>query len=168
MRRSAPAVAMLTLLALAACHQRAASDAPAKVSVTAKVDSGDSGPATAAAATGKVAITAPGFDLKVDVPSLALGGDDFELDGVKLYPGSKVTGVAVAAERGEGDKHAKIDVGFTSPADAATVRAWFIDKLGDRLDDTAAMTGETRDGNDFRIELTPAARGSTGTIHIDG
>src|SRR3546814_10409966 len=49
-------------------------------------------------------------DLDLDVAS------DFDIDGVKLYPGSQVTKVDVDADDKNGADKATVKLGFTSPA----------------------------------------------------
>lgn len=125
--------------------------------------------------TGEVAINAPGFSGKLTLPKLQLGSDDFELNGVHLYPGSKITGMNILAredKKGEADK-SSLRVTFDSPASPETVRDWFADKLA-KADFAIARDGMGLNGTDneqkpFRLDLKPAANGhSTGTITAGG
>src|SRR3546814_7619615 len=57
-------------------------------------------------------------DLDLDVAS------DFDIDGVKLYPGSQVTKVDVDADDKNGADKATVKLGFTSPAAPTKAADW--------------------------------------------
>jgi hypothetical protein len=163
------ALVTLAALALAGCGEREK-----------KADSGtgvavwdDGKPAEAAAGSGekgKFAMSLPGFDLKMDLPKAMFDKSDFEIDGVKLYPGSRITAMAIAkAKDAKDDADTNVDIAFTAPADPETVRAYFVEKLGDKLSTTAAgapLAGTTDDGDAFTIELAPGPGGSTGKVRL--
>lgn len=123
--------------------------------------------------TGQVAINAPGFSGKFTLPKIALDAKDFDLNGVHLYPGSKVKAMNIfaddSAKSGNGDGSGRVRVTFDSPADAATVRDWFADKLT-KADFTLTksangLTGKDEKGDPFSITLTPGTNGhATGEI----
>lgn len=124
--------------------------------------------------SGKVSIDTPMFKGKLTLPKLDLGSDNVELNGVHLYPGSKVTTMNIAAVGSDKDENGKDDdstvkIVFDSPADPATVRDWFAEKLG-KADFTLAKEGMSLVGTDddkkpFRLDLVAAANGhATGTI----
>ena len=61
-------------------------------------------------------IDTDGFKASVEIPGMEMGGKDFDLDDMTLYPGSKVTGMAITARDKDGDKSGVVKVTFFSPA----------------------------------------------------
>ncbi len=127
--------------------------------------------------TGEVSINAPGFKGKVSLPKLSLGGADFSLNGVELYPGSTIKTMNISANKGDsetgsGDKDS-VRVVFDSPATPDKVIDYFADKLG-KADFKLTRKGKGLTGTDdeqkpFSLEVTPAAVGhSTGVITVGG
>jgi hypothetical protein len=115
--------------------------------------------------TGEMKIDVPGFRGAVTLPKIRLDSGDFDLNGVKLYPGSSIGGVDVT------DKGLRVR--FASPAGPDIVRGWFLDRLGKvgyRVTrEGANLVGTTDEGKAFRMELAPAGAGkATGTILIGG
>ncbi|WP_219892331.1 hypothetical protein [Aquisediminimonas profunda] len=149
----------LAVLALSACGSR--DDGKDKDGVVA---------INADSKTGKVDVKLPGFSANLNLPKIMLDHSNFDLDGVKLYPGSKVRGVVVNA--GEGDK-AKVRVSFESPADQGKVKDWFKSAFGEHevafSETQTGFSGKTNDGDAFVLTLTPKGEAATsGTIDIDG
>jgi hypothetical protein len=109
--------------------------------------------------TGQVAVNLPGFSGKLKLPKLHLDGNDIELNGVHLYPGSKVTGMNIDADHDDGVVH----IAFDSPADPATVRNWFQNKLtgvGFTLHaEGNGLAGTTDDKKPFKLDLQPDGAG---------
>jgi hypothetical protein len=109
--------------------------------------------------TGQVAVNLPGFSGKLKLPKLHLDGNDIELNGVHLYPGSKVTGMNIDAGHDDGVVH----IAFDSPADPATVRNWFQGKLtgvGFTLHaEGNGLAGTTDDKKPFKLDLQPDGAG---------
>lgn len=130
---------------------------------TARATTAD-GTATAQASTGagRFKIDARGFKLDVNVPHSLIGAGDFEMDGAKLYPGSKVHTMEVKADNHE---NARVHIGFSSPADPATVRGWMVKHFADKghplSGDGMAMRGTTEEGKPFTLTLAPGAAGQT-------
>lgn len=92
--------------------------------------------------SGEVKLALPGFSGAFKLPKMSLEADNFELNGVHLYPGSKIRNVDVGNGR---DK--AFTMTFDSPADPATVRGWFREKMGDAdftLTDGAARSSARR------------------------
>ena len=125
-------------------------------------------------AGGRVKIDTPVFRGDFTLPKINLTADNFDIDGVHLYPGSRIQGVDVRAGEGKGDGKGgdddRVTVRFESPADVATVRGWFADawrKAGkDVAVDGNALRGTT-DDKPFAVELTPAGDGRTaGVVRI--
>lgn len=123
------------------------------------------------AGAGAVEVRLPGFEMKTDRLGGLLAESDFELDGVRLYPGSRTTGIKVDAVDGR-DKKATVRIDFSAPAAPATVRNWFVAEFAKAKRPVTArgdiVSGATEDGDPFRIELTATGTGSRGTVIIDG
>ena len=115
-------------------------------------------------------IETDGFKAALEIPGMEMGGKDFDIDGMKLYPGSVVKGMKINAT-GKGDtKRGTVKVTFTSPAAPDAVLA-HAETEAKREGFTAAraglaMTGS--DGKDKALEVRVAAAdgGSTGTLTL--
>lgn len=159
-----PSLILLSALALplAGCNDKPGA------SITLNASDDDGGVRMASnGQTGEVAVNLPGFSGKLKMPKLHLDGDDVELNGVHLYPGSKVTAMNVDAARDEGVVH----IAFDSPAAPAAVRTWFQGKLtgaGFTLHTEGnGLAGRTDEGKPFRLELQPDGDGhAKGTITV--
>ncbi len=169
-------VLMCVMLGLAACDEPAKEpEKGADVAIVATNDAGKRAfEARADGKTGAVTVSTPGFDLNLKLPKMALGAEDFDIDGVKLYPGSTISEIRVDAgdKRKEGDS--AVDVGFTAPADAKTVAGWFARHFSEKgiafEREGETLTGKTAGGDAFVIELgdetVDGAAGAKGSIHI--
>lgn len=111
--------------------------------------------------TGAVAINVPGFSGKLNLPKIHLDADDFEMNGVHLYPGSTISGMNVEAHDGgksREDDNGRVRVSFQSPAAPATVRDWFQQKLNGAgftvVPDGNGLTGTTDEKKPFKLDLT--------------
>ena len=111
-----------------------------------------------------------GIDMKIpDFVDLDVEGD-FDIDGVKLYPGSKVTTVNVDAIDTDGSGKAKVELGFTSPAAPAKAADWMAGEFTKkgvtvaRTGDTLA--GKTKDGENFTIGFAPDGANAKGKVLI--
>lgn len=170
-----PIAAILPILALAglsACEANDDGKEGATVSINAKNDGGDVA-INADGQTGKVSVKIPGFDANVNLPKMMLDNSNFDLDGVKLYPGSTVKTVNVNADDRDGADKTNVHIGFDAPADAAKVKEWFksgFQKEGMAVTETATgFSGKTDDGDAFTLTLTPKGAAMTGgTIAIIG
>ncbi|WP_404368344.1 hypothetical protein AB5I39_14575 [Sphingomonas sp. MMS24-J45] len=163
------ALCALALISLAACDD-------GKEGSSFTLNSTDStGNAAGASIDGKgeATIDTPFFKGKVTLPKLKLDADNFDMNGVHLYPGSKISGMNVDVQNKDGDKDdGRVRIAFTSPAAPATVRAWFKDKLtaaGFTLSDKGnGLTGTTDEDKPFTLELTPdGADKSSGVITVE-
>jgi hypothetical protein len=115
---------------------------------------------------GNVAFNLPFVKGQVQVPSGFMHNGDFDIDGVKLMPGSQVTGFSVFAA----DKGADVNMAFTVPAAPDAVRAYFVDQFKQKGVDAAlagdTVAGKTKDGSPFTIQVASVESGSKGTIVI--
>ncbi|WP_029937149.1 hypothetical protein [Sphingomonas sp. UNC305MFCol5.2] len=149
------ALLLLTLLPLAACGGPGAG-----TSFSINATSDEDGNATIATdSNGQMAIKAPGFEGAIKLPKFRVNAENFDFNGVKLYPDSQVSALNVDAEDGKagGDK-GKVRVAFESPAALAKVQGWFRDKMaarGFKIEaDGDGLKGTTDDGDPFRLVLS--------------
>ena len=151
MTRFAPAL-IVPLMCLAACN-------------VAKGDGGDN-VSIRTDDNGQVSMNLPFAKADVKLPPSALQKGNFDIDGVKMMPGATLHGFNMDA----GEKGATINVAFDAPKSADEVRAYFLDQFKQKGDEASqsgkAVSGRTRDGDTFVINVEPAAQGSTGTIAI--
>ena len=103
---------------------------------------------------------------QVKLPQSMMRNGDFDLDGVKLMPGSRLTGFSVFA----GDKANNVTMTFNAPASPDQVRSYFVEEFKQQgVEATRAgdsVTGTSKDGTPFTIQVAPAANGSQGKIMI--
>ena len=149
---------LLPVLFLAACG---AGDGNG---TTISINANDSDGAFAATADkdGRIAIDAPGFKGAFKLPSIKLDAGNFDLDGVKLPPGSVIS--AMNIQGGDGNKGG-LNVRFKSPLEAKAVQDWFAPKLakvGYALTSAGnVLSGKTDEGKPFSLTVTPATPGTS-------
>lgn len=119
---------------------------------------------------GRVAIKAPGFEGTVKLPKFEFGADDFEVDGLKLYPGSTIANLNVDSS---GGNEGSVKVDFDAPAAATQVESWFREQMqsaGFTLDaKDGALSGKTSDGSPFTLKIAPHGDGKArGTLSVTG
>jgi len=164
--------AALLALPLAACDD-------GKPGTSISINAGDDDGNTTAhvdGATGTASLKTPVFSGSLKLPRMHLTADNFDMNGVHLYPGSTISGLNVEArdnkdtdDRDSGIVHVR----FESPADPATVRDWFADKLNHAgysvTPSGNGLTGTTDEKKPFRLDLKPADNGhAAGEITING
>ena len=170
-----PYIAILPLLALvvlSACGSPDETKDGTNISINAKDEDGVVA-INADGKTGKVSVNLPGFNANLKLPKMMLDHSNFDLDGVKLYPESKVRSVNVDADDKGGKDKANVRIAFESPADVAKVKAWFKAGFAEqeiKVSETpTGFTGATDDGDAFVLALAPNGRAMTsGTIEITG
>jgi len=116
--------------------------------------------------SGNIAFNLPIAEGKLKVPTNFMHEGDVDIDGVKLMPGSSLTGFNL-------DSHndvSNVDMSFTSTASPDEVRAYYVDQFKKQGVEAGiagdAVTGKSKDGSPFTIQVSPAANGSTGKIVI--
>lgn len=119
--------------------------------------------------TGEVQVNLPGFQGKMNLPTIQLGAEQFDMNGVHLYPDSTIQSLNVARS----GKKADVRIAFTSPASPQTVRDWLGQRLGKAGFALSAsgdgLVGTTDEGKPFRLDLRPAGTGrASGLITITG
>jgi hypothetical protein len=112
------------------------------------------------------------------MPKVNLDADNFEMNGAKLYPGSKILSMKVdnvmRAAGTKGDGGATVRISFDSPATPDVVKAWFLEKLVNtaKYSLTATpegMTGTNEDGDPFTLNLRAGETGhSIGMMIVSG
>jgi hypothetical protein len=150
-------------------------DEPAKgtdVNIDATSKDGTNISITADGESGNVGVNIPGLDAKVRLPKTLLNSADFDIDGVKIYPGSTIQSMNVSAQEKTGEKGStEVRVTFDAPADKAKVGKWFRDEFAKNnvqvAGDDATLSGKSKDGSPFTITLSePVAGKTTGAISL--
>lgn len=117
-------------------------------------------------ANGVVAFDLPFVKGQVNVPASMMHNGSFDIDGVKLMPGSSVTGFSVFAA----DKGSTVNMAFTAPVSPDQVRSYFVDQFKEKGVEAAlagdTVRGKTRNGSLFTIQVDPSGSGSQGKIMI--
>lgn len=154
MTRAVFVLAALPLLAACGMHAKKPADGDSNVMINA-----DEG--------GNVAINLPFMTGSVKLPEGALQKGEFDIDGVKMFPGGQITGFNLNATDKTGGI---VDLAFKAPAPADQVRAYFLDQFKHKgLEASASgngLSGKTKDGQPFTIQVADSGKGSTGTIQI--
>ncbi len=146
--------ALLLALPLAACG---GTDGNSNFSIHAEGKDGNV--AIASDDSGHMSIKAPGIEGSVKFPKIDIDAADFEVDGVKLYPGSKIHDFNLsAADRPAGDKdQGQVTIAFDSPAALDKVQGWFRDNMAQQGFRVTArgsgFAGTTSDGNAVTLDL---------------
>jgi len=116
--------------------------------------------------SGQVEFNLPFVSGSVKLPEGVMHNGNFDIDGVKMVPGGKITGVSVFAA----DKGSNVDIAFSASTPPDQTRAYFLDQFKQKGAQVAlagnAITGKTKDGDAFTINVGPAAQGSQGMIAI--
>lgn len=152
----------LAALTLAGCGEGEGNGT--SFSITAQSDEGNT--AIASTENGSVSVKAPGFEGSFKLPKVAIKAEDFDVNGVKLYPGSTVTGFNVSSNNrmGERDK-GSVTISFDTPLDAPALREWYAKELarrGFRVEATGdGFAGTTDEGEPFTLHITPREDGTS-------
>ena len=143
---------LLPVLLLGACHASSGSNGD-NVSIN-------------TADNGELSVKLPFGQAAVKLPESTFRTGTFDIDGVKMVPGTTLHGFNMNA----GDKGATIHLAFEAPKSADEVRAYFLDEFKQKGDTATqsgnAISGKTKEGDQFTIDVQPAAQGSTGTITV--
>ena len=146
---------LLALPLLASCNVHSKNPANGDDNVSIRADE-----------NGNIAFNLPIAQGQVKIPSGFMHNGDVDIDGVKLMPGSSVTGFNMDAH----DHGATVNVSFTAPASPDEVRSYFVDQFKKQGVEAAiagdAVTGKSKDGSPFVIQVSQAASGSQGKIVI--
>lgn len=110
-------------------------------------------------ADGGVSIEAPGVSIATRLPKINLTAEDFDVNGLTLYPKSAIRELnAVGNDKLGTKQESHVTVAFDSPAPLATVQAWFRDNLakqGFKVEPKGnGFAGTTKEGESFTLELS--------------
>lgn len=163
-------------LMLAGCGEKPAQPADGDVGEVVINAKGEDGGAVKISADSKgssISINGEGVNINADLPGIdGLNiGRDFDIDGVKLYPGAKITSVNVNADGAKPEgQQATVDFGLTAPAAPAAVLDWYAKAFAAKgivtTSSAGKLSGTTKDGDNFAIELVPDGKGSKGKVRI--
>lgn len=139
------------------------------------VASNDQASAEGKSEEGQVALSMPGFDVKLNVPldKAETSGDQ----GKILYPGSKVTGLYIAAHPDKGSgSDGEVELRFSTPDALDKVAAWYRDPARTpdftisedaREGGVQIFAGEQKDDKEsFRIRLEADGSGTDGRLVV--
>lgn len=152
------------LLSLAGCERKAGKEEGGAETASLKV--GEDGDAAITAQEGAARAS-------LSIPGIELGGDDMNIDGIRLYPGSRLRGIDVT--HGDGSGKGLADMRFTSPAAPVKVAAHFAAAARERnfsdikvttAGGQATLTAKKDDGGDLTITMEPAEGGTSGRILV--
>ena len=121
---------------------------------------------------GNIKIGGEGASIDIDIPDFVDLDieSDFDIDGVKLYPGSKVTTVDVDANDKNGADKAVVKLGFTAPAAPTKAADWMAGefaKKGVKVTRTGdTLAGKDENGADFTIKFGPDGTNAKGVVVI--
>lgn len=173
-----PLLLLPLVIGLAACESQSSADGAdgnasgTNINVAAKGEKGEDVRITADGDTGRVSVNLPGFDANVRLPKVMLKDSNFDIDGVKLYPGSTVASINVQGDAsGAGDK-SRVQIIYTAPAEPKPVRDWFVKAFAEKgvaaKISGESLTGKTKDGTPFTMTFAPDKGGSTtGIVVLD-
>lgn len=159
------------LMLLAACGQGEEKKAGPEVSINADGDGGGVR-ITSGKDGGKLKIDGDGVNIDLDIPDIADLDitSDFDIDGVKLFPGSTITTMDINANDKDGAKDAVVKFGFTSPTTPAKAADWMAGEFAKKSIKVTrsgdALAGTDKDGDDFVINFAPAGGATSGEVRI--
>ena len=154
-------LALAAALALTACEARLGNDAqPA-----------GNGSAENKSEEGQLSISAPGVQMKINIPEGLRRETNINDDSGLIYPGSTMSGLHVEGGREKGRAGDEVELRFASTDAPDAVARWYQDPARASDFTIAAATregpayvfaGTRKDGNGrFRINLAPRAAGGT-------
>lgn len=117
--------------------------------------------------SGHIAFNLPIAEGKLKVPMSMMHNGNFDIDGVKLMPGSSVTGFSLMAH----DHGGTVNMTFRAPASPDQVRSYYVDQFKKQGVEATlagdAVTGKSKDGSPFTIQVASAPSGSQGRIVVE-
>lgn len=166
---------ILPLMLLTACGQQGRDtkkETAPEVVINAKGDGGGKVHITSGKDGGKFSLNGGGVNINFDLPDFAKIDidDDFDIDGVQLYPGSHVTSINIDANDQKNGEDAVVRFGFTAPAVPAKAADWMAAEFA-KKDRKVTRTGDilrgtSKDGDDFTITFVPDGKTAKGEVLI--
>ncbi|MFK7840736.1 MAG: hypothetical protein AB8B54_00600 [Sphingorhabdus sp.] len=103
----------------------------------------------------KFSIKADGFSMEVDLPAITLDSDDFDMNNVDLYPGSRVTSFDIQDVDGDSGK---VQITFKAPSGVNDLADWYETQLTGHDFEVARsgtnLSGKTDEGDPFSLSLS--------------
>jgi len=177
MRNAMLLLALPPLLLLGACEVKVGDKdktaAAGTDGASVSIDAGGNVAIAAKDGADGMSISVPGFEGKMKIPGLELGGDNMDIDGMKLYPGTKLSGINVTDRSTEGN--GVVHMRFTSPAAPDKVSAYYADAarnadftniVVNKANGAVKLTANKTDGDALTITMNPAQGGSAGDIMV--
>ncbi|MBS0504874.1 MAG: hypothetical protein JSS55_13965 [Proteobacteria bacterium] len=122
----------------------------------------------------RLKIDTPGVKADIKVPFMGMIAGNMDIDGVKLYPDSKILGVNINATDNDDDRNdGRFTMRFQAPADRAKVADWFTKQFADNdfkmTLSGSRFTGTNDEGKPVTLDMRDGANGTTeGEIRIEG
>jgi len=148
-------------IALAGCDARFGND----------VAPSGNGSAENKAEEGQLSISAPGVEMKINIPEGIRRETNIRDDSGLVYPGSRMSGVHIEGGRDDQRSDGEVEMRFVSADPPATVARWYQDpaRISTFTLDSATREGEAyvfagtkKEGNGrFRLRLAAGAGGGT-------
>ena len=147
-----------------ACEARIGNDAP-------PVEANAS--AAGKAEEGRLTVSAPGFNMSVDIPEGLRDHAEMDGDNHLIYPGARFGGIHVqgGAERADGENEGEVELRFTTGDAPDRVVGWYRDPARNeeftiqsaaREGNGFVLTGTGREDNDrFTLRVAPRDGGGT-------
>lgn len=149
------ALLLIVSVLLAGCDVQTKSPAEGDDRVTMNAD-----------ASGKVEFDFPFAEGEIKLPASMVENSDFDLDGVKLMPGGRITGFNLDTARGP----AEVRLSFSAPVPPEQARAYFLQQFQEKgVSANAAgdsVVGTSKDGTAFTIRFSQAGTGTNGMIEL--
>src|SRR3954447_3112267 len=131
-------VLLIATALLGGCNMHSRNPADADGNVSIKADD-----------SGHIAFNLPIVEGQLKVPASFMHHGNFDIDGVKLMPGSSITGFNVDAH----NEGSTVNFSFTAPQSPDEVRSYFVDQFKKHGAEAAlagdAVSGKTKDGSAF-------------------
>lgn len=165
----------IPLLLLSACELKVKDDGKHGSGDDASISIDAGGNAAVSDGDG-LSISTPGFEGRINIKGMKLGGEDMEIDGMKLYPGTELAAINVVDKAGP--DNGLVHMRFTSSGKPAEIAAYyeaagreagFRDVAVKKAGGTATFTALKGDEDErVTIEIAPAPNGSAGHIRVQG
>lgn len=165
----------LPMLLLAGCKMEVNTDEKTGNQASMSIDASGNVSLDAVDGAQGVSISVPGFDAKVKVPGLELGGDNMDIGGMKLYPGTKLSSINVTDHNAKMDSGGVVDMRFESPASPDKVAAYYAAAAKENdytnikvanAGGTSTLTATRDDGDQLTIAMAPGGAGTKGKVTI--
>ncbi|MEM1132903.1 MAG: hypothetical protein AAGH53_08205 [Pseudomonadota bacterium] len=116
-------------------------------------------------------IEADGFSMDLDLPIDAISTEDANGRAEGLYPGSKVTGIAIESDSDGDGSQSQVAIKFTAPAGKEEVADWFLTQIpedgGTAERKGAGVSGTTDDGQAYTLTLDESGAKTKGVLRVN-